>query len=267
MVRVVIAIGVASVLSVGSVTAAPAGTSPVALEGTSWKAIELGGRPVGPAKRGLDARLVFSHGALKGADGCGQVTGSYQTMGPVIKFGQLRGGTACKGGTDTGRALRTALAAAHVFRVKEQRLELFDGTGTVLARFAAPGPNVPPSVAAPALAGTSWRFVTFQRPGGAGLETNDPAAYTLALGRNGNLSAAIGCHHAKSTWQASGRNELQIAALALSGGRCSSGPLHDHLIRNLGSARSYTIRNGHLFLSLMGDLGVYEFEPLKTTKQ
>src|SRR4029078_11632350 len=85
--------------------------------------------------------------ALRGADGCGPVSGSYQTMGPVIKFGQLRGGIACTGGTETGRARRTRLAAAHVFRVKEQRLELFDGTGTVLARFAAPGPSVPPSVA------------------------------------------------------------------------------------------------------------------------
>ena len=266
MMRVFIALGVASVLSVG-VTAAPAATSPTVLEGPSWKAIELGGRPVGPAKRGLEARLVFAHGALKGADGCGPVSGSYQTMGPVIKFGQLRGGIACTGGTETGRALRTALAAAHVFRVKEQRLELFDGTGTILARFAAPGPNVPPSVAAPGLAGTSWRFVKFQRPDGAGLETNDPAAYTLDFRKNGNLAAAIGCHRAQSTWRATGRSELQIAALSLSGARCSSGPLHDHLVRNLGSVRSYTIRSsGHLFLSLMGDAGVYEFEPLKPAK-
>jgi len=188
------------------------------------------------------------------------------TMGPVIKFGQLRGGTACTGGTETGRALRTALAAAHVFRVKEQRLELFDGTGTILARFAAPGPNVPPSVAAPGLAGTSWRFVKFQRPDGAGLETNDPASYTLDFRKNGNLAAAIGCHRAQSTWHASGRSDLQITAPALSGARCSSGPLHDHLIRNLGSVRSYAIRSGHLFLSLMADAGVYEFEPLKPAK-
>jgi heat shock protein HslJ len=265
MMRVVIALGVASVLTVGRVTAAPAATSPIVLEGPSWKAIELGGRPVGPARRGLEARLVFAHGAVKGADGCGPVTGSYQTMGPVIKFGQLRGGTACTGGTETGRALRTALAAAHVFRVKDQRLELFDGTGTILARFAVPGPSVAPSVAAPGLAGTSWRFVKFHRPDGAGLE-NDPASYTLDFRKNGNLAAAIGCHRAQSTWRASGRSDLQITALALSGARCSSGPLHDHLVRNLGSVRSYTIRSGHLFLSLMGDAGVYELEPLKPAK-
>ena len=266
MMRVVIALGVASVLSVSGVAAAPAATSPIALEGPSWKAIELGGRPVGPARRGLEAHLVFSHGALRGADGCATVNGSYQTMGPAIKFGPLRGGIACTGGTNTGRALRAALAAAHVFRVKEQRLELFDGTGTLLARFAAPGPNLPPSVAAPALAGTSWRFVKFQRPDGAGLDTNDPASYTLDFRKNGNLAAAIGCQRAQGSWRASGRSELQIAALALSGARCSSSPLHDHLVRNLGSVRSYVIRNGHLFLTLMGDVGVYEFEPQKPAK-
>jgi len=43
MMRVFVALGVASVLSVG-VTAAPAATSPIVLEGPSWKAIELGGR-------------------------------------------------------------------------------------------------------------------------------------------------------------------------------------------------------------------------------
>jgi heat shock protein HslJ len=261
MLRIAIVAGMAGVMCLLNVPSAQAAaTSPIALERTSWKAIELGGRPVGPAKRGLEARLVLENGRLTGADGCNPLKGTYQTMGPAIKFGNVSSGIACLGGTETGRALRKALAAAHVFRIKEERLEFFDGTGTILARFAAPGPKVKPSVAAPALAGTAWQLVKFQGPDNTRLQSAEPASYTLAFAADGRLGAVIGCHRARSTWEASGHSELQFGALTLKGSSCS-GPLHDHQVANLPRVKSYSIRGGHLYLALMGDGGVYEYEP------
>jgi heat shock protein HslJ len=234
------------------------------LDNTLWKAIELGGQPVAAAKPSLEARLILADGKLQGADGCAAVSGSYQTMGPIIKFGPLEEtARTCANGDVTARALRQALADAHVFRIKEQRLELIDRSGTILARFAAPAPKAPPSVAAPALAGTVWRFVRFRGADSANLEPEAHSSYTLDFRANGSLTAVIGCHRADAPWRATGRSELQIGALVLKGRRCSAGALHDHLIRNLGRVRSYVIRDTHLFLALMADTGVYEYEPVQ----
>jgi len=42
---------------------------------------------------------------------------------------------------------------------------------------------------------------------------------------------------------------------------CLPGSLHDHIVRQWGNVRSFVIRDRHLFLSLMADGGIYEFEP------
>jgi len=42
---------------------------------------------------------------------------------------------------------------------------------------------------------------------------------------------------------------------------CPPGSLHDRIVRHLPIVRSYVVRDGRLFLSLMADGGIYEFEP------
>jgi len=36
-----------------------------------------------------------------------------------------------------------------------------------------------------------------------------------------------------------------------------------NVLKDVGNVRSYVIRNGHLYLALMADGGIYEFEPRK----
>jgi para-nitrobenzyl esterase len=38
--------------------------------------------------------------------------------------------------------------------------------------------------------------------------------------------------------------------------------LHDRIVKHWSLIRSFVIRDGHLFLSLMADGGIYEFEPI-----
>jgi para-nitrobenzyl esterase len=45
---------------------------------------------------------------------------------------------------------------------------------------------------------------------------------------------------------------------------CPPGLLHDRIAKDLGFVRSYVMKDGHLFLSLMADGGIYEFEPPTT---
>jgi membrane-bound inhibitor of C-type lysozyme len=47
---------------------------------------------------------------------------------------------------------------------------------------------------------------------------------------------------------------------------CPPGSLNDRIARDLGYVRSYVMKDGHLFLSLMADGGIYEFEPVAGAK-
>ena len=42
--------------------------------------------------------------------------------------------------------------------------------------------------------------------------------------------------------------------------------MHDQIVKQWGHIRSYVNRNGHLFLALIADGGIYEFEPTGQTK-
>jgi para-nitrobenzyl esterase len=44
---------------------------------------------------------------------------------------------------------------------------------------------------------------------------------------------------------------------------CPPGSLHDQIVREWGYIRSYVLEDGHLFLALMADGGIYELEPTK----
>jgi para-nitrobenzyl esterase len=48
---------------------------------------------------------------------------------------------------------------------------------------------------------------------------------------------------------------------------CAPGSLHDRIIKHWPYVRSYVIRNGHLYLSLLADGGIYEFEPMAAQKK
>jgi para-nitrobenzyl esterase len=43
---------------------------------------------------------------------------------------------------------------------------------------------------------------------------------------------------------------------------CPPGSLHDRIVRHWDLVRSYVIKDGRLFLSLMADGGIYQFEPV-----
>jgi uncharacterized lipoprotein YbaY len=63
------------------------------------------------------------------------------------------------------------------------------------------------------------------------------------------------------TWKSSGSNQIRFGPLALTRTKCPAGSLHDHIVKQWRYIRSYVMKDGHLFLSLMADGGIYEFEP------
>jgi len=102
--------------------------------------------------------------------------------------------------------------------------------------------------------------VKFQSRDDSVLRPDDRSKYTLAFGTDGSLGARIDCNRGRGTWKSSGKGQLEFGPMAITRAMCPPGSLHDQLVRQLPHVRSYVIKGGHLFLSLMADGGVYEFE-------
>jgi para-nitrobenzyl esterase len=130
--------------------------------------------------------------------------------------------------------------------------------------FTAGCTEVPSRRAPLGLGGTSWQLVRFQGGDDKVLVPDDRARYTIAFGTDGGVSVRLDCNRGHGTWKSPGANQLEFGLLALTRAMCPPGSLHDHIVQHWGFVRSYVIRNGRLFLSLMADGGSYEFEPIAT---
>jgi len=116
--------------------------------------------------------------------------------------------------------------------------------------------------AAADLGGTAWQLVKFQGSDDKTLAPDDKTKYTIAFSADGGLSARIDCNRGRGTWKSSGASQLQFGPLALTRAMCPPGSLHDQIVKHWEYVRSYILKDRQLFLSLMADGGVYEFEPV-----
>jgi para-nitrobenzyl esterase len=123
--------------------------------------------------------------------------------------------------------------------------------------------QAPPQDTAAELAGTSWQLVKFMGSDDTTLTPDDGAKYTLAFNADGSLTARLDCNRGRGTWRSSAPNQLELSSLALTRAMCPPGSLHDRIVKHWPYIRSYLMKDGHLFLSLMADGGIYEFEPTR----
>jgi para-nitrobenzyl esterase len=128
-----------------------------------------------------------------------------------------------------------------------------------LASLAGCAPMASPS-SQERLAGTSWRLVKFQGGDDTVLRPDDRSSYTLAFAADGVVSMRIDCNRGRGGWKSVGAGQIEFGPMAITRAACPPGSLHDQIVRQLPYVRSYVIKGGHLFLSLMADSGVYEFE-------
>ena len=61
------------------------------LEGTYWKATELGGKPTPALNANREAHLLFKTGGVSGSNGCNKITGRYELKGEAVTFSQMAG--------------------------------------------------------------------------------------------------------------------------------------------------------------------------------
>ena len=116
------------------------------------------------------------------------------------------------------------------------------------------------------LSGTSWQLVKFQDNSGL-MVVQDRSKYTITFGSDGRVSARVDCNRGGSTWKSVGASRLQFGSWQMTRAKCSSGSLHDRIVREGGAVRNYQLKDGHLFLSGMEEGGFYELEPLTAPKR
>jgi putative lipoprotein len=243
----------------------PAATQPsgnAALENTDWELNRLGDRVVTPTpgRAAPFIRLNSTDKRATGSGGCNQFGGGYTVEGDRLKLGQMAATMmACMQGMEDESAFFDALKNVKTWRIAGQQLELVDSSGKVVATLSA---KAPPPSATPGLGGTSWQLVQFQGGDGTKLTPDDRTKYTIAFNADGSLAARIDCNRGRGTWKSSGPNQLELGLLALTRAACPPGSLHDHIVKQWPYVRSFVLKDGHLFLSLMADGGIYEFEPL-----
>ncbi len=116
-------------------------------------------------------------------------------------------------------------------------------------------PGVGPSTWQPA-----WQLVRIQDGSGAVFVPDVKAKYTMEFDALGGVTMRIDCNRASGKWASPGPGRLEFGQLALTRAACPRGSLHDRIVKQLPHVRTYMVKNNRLFLSLMADGGIYEYE-------
>lgn len=119
------------------------------------------------------------------------------------------------------------------------------------------------------LTNTTWRLVEFQSMDDATgtLRPNDPALYTMILNADGTVFMRLYCNRATGTWTGSPGSDqnsgiFTFGPLAMTRALCTPPSMDEQIARQSSFIRSYLLKDRRLFLSLMADGGIYEWEPV-----
>jgi hypothetical protein len=119
------------------------------------------------------------------------------------------------------------------------------------------------------LAGTEWRLVEFQSMDDSigAIRPDDPSLYTMGLNVDGTVQMRLNCNRANGTWAAepsadgsSGR--FEFGPLSVTTAVCPPPSMDERVTGDAEYIRSYLLKDGRLYLSLMADGGIFAWEPI-----
>ena len=124
-------------------------------------------------------------------------------------------------------------------------------------------------VCATELAGTAWQLQSIQSMDDSQGTTSipDPSRLTVAFGADGRASFQLDCNRGMGDWKVesthtdSGR--LTFGSIAATRAMCAPPHIDARVARDMEYVRSYLLKDGKLFMSLMADGGIYKWAPLK----
>jgi uncharacterized protein len=120
------------------------------------------------------------------------------------------------------------------------------------------------------LIGTVWELVGIQSMDDAQGKTRieHPERFTVSFAADGRANFRIDCNRGTATWKAapsaeSASGTLEFGPLATTKMMCPPGSHDQMVMRDLPYVRSYLFKDGRLYLSLMADGGIYEWQPAR----
>jgi len=118
------------------------------------------------------------------------------------------------------------------------------------------------------LAGTSWRLIEFQSMDDATgtVRPHDPSVYTMRLEADGTIVMRLNCNRATGTWSATPAGDgesgqFELGRLATTRALCPPPSMDSSIAAHAPFIRSFLLKDGKLYLSLMADGGIYAWEP------
>jgi heat shock protein HslJ len=136
---------------------------------------------------------------------------------------------------------------------------------------AAGGTGAPASHAANnPLSGTAWRLIEIQSMDDAvgSRAVADPSLYTMRLNADGSVALRLNCNSATGSWsaEAAGSDPLsgrfEFGPLAATMALCPPPSVDEQFTKQAPYFRSYLLKDGRLYLSLMADGGIFVWEPV-----
>ena len=116
------------------------------------------------------------------------------------------------------------------------------------------------------LAGTSWQLVRLQGGDEGTVVVGDGSKYTITFGSDGRVTARVDCNRGSSTWSGSGGMDC-IWIVVDDTCQVSSRFTSRSIVTEGANVRTYSIKDGHLFLSGRSGASAYELVPLTTPKR
>lgn len=94
----------------------------------------------------------------------------------------------------------------------------------------------------------------------------EPGRFTLAFERDGRVALRLDCNRGAGDYRVVPATDglsgsLSFGPLVATRAMCESPHLDERLARDLPYVRSYVLKDGKLYLSLMADGGIYEWVP------
>lgn len=118
------------------------------------------------------------------------------------------------------------------------------------------------------LSDTEWRLIEIQSMDDSIGTTrpDDPSLYTMSLKGDGTVAMRLNCNRAMGSWSAEAGPErsggsFRFGPLAGTRALCPPPSLDERVVADSRFVRSYLLKNGRLYLSLMADGGIYAWEP------
>lgn len=118
------------------------------------------------------------------------------------------------------------------------------------------------------LADTNWRLAEIQSMSDAvgTVRPDDPSLYTMRLNGDGTVNMRLNCNSASGTWSAVSNDngqsgQFEFGPLAMTRALCPPPSLDEQIAAQSEFVRSFLLKDGRLYLSLMADGGIYAWEP------